>query len=99
MEDKNERDGIFTAQENWKPKYPLKLIYENNGLKIWQGPNVKNFGTNINRFDNVFYVETQGKVRYAKFDAVKMLEFLYINMILEKERELLRDTLRRTFQL
>jgi len=87
------------AQKNWKPSYSLKPIYVNNGLTIWQGPNVKDFDPAINRVDSVFYVETEGKVRYAKFDAIKMLEFVFVNMVYEGEREKVRKMLKETFKL
>ena len=76
-----------------------KIIYENNGIRILQGPNRRDFGKEVNRVDSVFYIETDGPVRYAKFDPIKMLEFIYINMIYEGEKEKLRQMLRETFQL
>lgn len=86
-------------QKNWKPRYPLKKIYDNNGFSIWQGPNIRDYGPTINRVDSVFYIETEGKIRYAKMDVIKAMEFLYLNMVYEGEKEILRKILRKTFYL
>ena len=77
----------------------LKKIYENNGLIIWQGRTRREYCDDIKRADNVFYVETKGCVRYTTFDAIKMLEFIFVNMVLESEREKVREELRRRFGL
>jgi len=77
----------------------LKKIFENNGIIIWQGRSRRDYSDDIKRVDNCFYIETKGKVRYTIFDAVKMLEYLFVNMVLESEREKVREILRRTFNL
>jgi len=77
----------------------LKKIYENNGVIIWQGPSRRQYDADVKRADNVFYLETQGKVRFSTFDPIKMLEYLYINMVYESEREKVREQLRKVFEL
>ena len=77
----------------------LRPIHFNNGITIFQGPNRRDFGSEVNRVDQVFYIETNGKVRYTKDDIIKALEFLYLNMIYDGEREKLRQILRRVFHL
>lgn len=76
-----------------------KIVYENNGFRILQGPNRRDFGKEVNRVDSVFYIETDGPVRYAKFDPIKMLSFLFVNMVYEGEREKVRQMLRKEFNL
>jgi len=82
----------------------MKIAYQNGGFTIWykrgSTPQKRNkYSNEVQRVDNVFYVETKGKWRYTKEDAIRMCEFLLLNMVYYGEREKFKEMLRKRLGL
>ena len=82
----------------------MKIAYQNGRFIIWyergSTPQKRNkYSDEVQRVDNVFYVETRGKWRYTKEDAIKMCEFLLLNMVYPGERERFKKMLRERLNL
>jgi len=76
----------------------MKVYYQSGTFTIWyERRSRRNYNREIKKADNIFYIETRGKYMYTEEDAIKMLEAIFLNMVSWREREKLKEKLRKRF--
>ena len=73
----------------------FQILYERGSTPQKQ----RQFTKEVQRVDNVFYVQSTEPWRYTKDDAISMVEFLLNNMVYRGEQEKFKQMIRERLRL